>query len=185
MRQKERMDFTGKKNVLKFHQIKLLCMPSNSQVNAVYLWNTTSSIWCPWVFMQELRSLLKFITLADCWGDWRTDCLTASTFTGIRMVFDHPGRFFINVDPVAHFESTHLKIMFQLGTLARRRSWKWVWKARWVAITESPFLKTSLWQNHVVHQTTPSHYVSSASIRCAALQLSIFIDLSCRSNWIA
>ena len=29
---------------------------------------------------------------------------------------------FFNVDPVVHTESTHLKIVFQLGTLARRPS---------------------------------------------------------------
>ena len=36
LRHEERMNFTGK-NVLKLHQIKLLLISSNSQVNAVYL----------------------------------------------------------------------------------------------------------------------------------------------------
>ena len=53
--------FHRQKNVLKLQQIKLLLVPSNSQVNAVYLCNTTSSMWCPWVFIQELKHLLKFL----------------------------------------------------------------------------------------------------------------------------
>ena len=70
----ERMDgFHRKSIVLKLHQIKLLLIPSNSQANAVYLWNTTSPIWCPWVWIQELRYLLKFLIILTviagviCW----------------------------------------------------------------------------------------------------------------------
>ena len=46
--------------------------------------------------------------------------------------------------------------------------------------------KRSLWRYEVVHQTTPSHCVSRANKRCAALQLSIFIDelsQQCNRHW--
>ena len=56
--------------------------------------------------------------------DFFPNRLTASTFTGVRTVFGRPGSFFFNVDPVARTESTHFKIVFRLGTLARRPSWK-------------------------------------------------------------
>ena len=49
--------------------------------------------------------------------------------------------FFFNVDPVALTESNHLKIVYRLGTLARYPSKKWVRKADWVTIAQSPFLK--------------------------------------------
>ena len=64
--------------------------------------------------------------------------------------------FFFNVDPVARTESIHLKIVFRPGTLARRPSWKWVRKARWVEITGSPFLKMSLTKP----RCSPDHSVS-------------------------
>ena len=72
--------------------------------------------------------------------------------------------FFFTVDSVTNIKYTHLKIMFWLGTLARCPNWKWVRKPRWMAITVCPFFKKSLWRNHVVHQTTTSHYVSRAGV---------------------
>ena len=56
--------------------------------------------------------------------DFFPNCLPASTFTGVRTVFGRPGGSFFNVDPVSRTESTHLKIVFRLGTLALRPSWK-------------------------------------------------------------
>ena len=76
------------KSVLKLHQIKLLLIPSNSQVNAVYLWNTTFSIWCPWVLIQELRRLLKFLitlTVIDgviCWNASRIAVFSSTRLRG-------------------------------------------------------------------------------------------------------
>ena len=119
-----------------------------------------------------------------CWSSFESPyCLdiyrrTNSLWASMRF-------FFFNVYPVARTESNQIKIVFRLGTIARRPSWKWVRKARLVAITESSFLKKSLWWNHVVDQTTPFHYVFTENKRCAVLQLSIFIDLNCHSNWIA
>ena len=113
--------------------------------------------------------------------------------------------FFFNIDLVAFTESTHLKIVFWLGNLAWYLSWKWVQKARWVAITvsileESLYDETTLFSrplhftislvqiNYVLHSTLFTRRLhltmSSASKRCADLQLSIFIYLSCHSNWI-
>ena len=84
----ERTDgFHRQKYVLKLLQIKLLLVPSNSQVNAVYLWNTTSSIWCPWVLAQELRRLLKFlITLTVIAGVicWISSRITVFSWTRLH-----------------------------------------------------------------------------------------------------
>ena len=119
-------------NVLKLHQIKHLLLPSNSHVNAVYLLNNRSTInksitkqnkrsssslsrsqlVIPAAFLPESPRRLQLYQI--------TECLTAPTFTGLWP----SRRFFFNVDPVARTESTQLKIIFRLGTLARRLSWK-------------------------------------------------------------
>ena len=171
------------KNVLKLHQIKLLLIPSNSQV---YKWNTKYSIWCPWVLIQVLRRLLKFITLTISEQQHVCELIVEANGEPTVLLPRHLQAyerslavqvvFFFSVDTVARTESTHFKILFRLGTLIRRPSWKWVRNARWVAITESPFLK------NVSDETTS---FSSENKRCAALQLSIFRDLSCHSNWNA
>ena len=78
---KNRWIAQAKKNVLKLHQIKLLLISSNSQVNAVYLWNTTASIWRPWELKQKLRRLLKFLITITviagviCWISLRITAL--------------------------------------------------------------------------------------------------------------
>ena len=134
----------------------------------------------------ELDSLRATACLrADPGGYRRTNCFTVSSCTGVRTVFGRPSVFFLNVDPVARTESIHLKIVFQLGPLVRLRAGNECGRPAEWRLQSLHSWRTSLRLNYVFHQTTPSHYVSSANKRSAALQISIFIDLSCHSNWIA
>ena len=160
------------KKVLKHHQIKLLLVLSNSQVNVVHLWNTTTSIWCPSDLIQELRRLLKFlitpmVIAGICWISFQSPyCL----YIYRRMNGLWPSRwFFFNVDPVDAY-SIHpaQNCIPTRGTQARRgvragnvrKALIVVIKGRFTLYVTSSFHVTATW-SQITTQFT--FYVSVAA----------------------